>query len=705
MQTNKEVTYTLLKRAEKAYEQALKYGESRKAKAVLHAFTELHKNDNPAYIFAIQKMKWFPVTIDEFVESPEFLGNLVSVWPKVMDSLRDINTDQLCGSQHVYEAIFAGGLGTGKSTRAEITQLYQLYFLSSFRKPQELFQISPTNKLFFTLQSEKPKKAYDTLYAPFREKFENTPFFQKYLNWDKRVKSELRLDDNIVVQVASTNTNALIGLNIISSVVDEINFFARTENSKRANDGASVFDNAEEIYTTVTRRRKSRFITRGISPGVICASSSTKYKGDFTDRRIDQIRAEQQKGKEKSTLIFREKTYEMAPKERYSGKTFLVLYGTETYPTTVVMDDEHEKFLRTKYPLGHFEPVPEENRSDFLANPEGALRDICGVSSGAISPFISRRDKIDDCVKAWEQTEMKPWFTKEVYLLKEGDGYPEVIIDNLPPLKERRSKKFFAHIDLSLKKDRTGLSIVSVDSEKLVGEEVKPIYTVWAMVGIEPDSANNIDLSSVRKIIFNLRNLHGVNIVQCTFDGYESADSIQEMRKKQIISRTLSVDISVKPYELLRAALYEDRLLLQPHDICEEELKKLEVISSFSRGKGRNSEGNVKVDHPPTGCFMKDTLVYTTDGPKSFEQLTNDSINGITYIGKSIDPKTHKIILTPLLLPRVTKKTKQLLEVELENGEIIRCTPEHLFLLNNGKYKQAQYLTSEDTLQIDHTPL
>lgn len=628
MKTNKDVTYTLLKRAEKAYEEALKYGESRKAKAVLHGFTELHKNDNPAYIYAIQKLKWFPVTIEEFVESKEFLGDLVSVWDKVFESLKEINTDQICGEPHIYETIFAGALGTGKTTRAEITQLYQLYLLSSFRRPQELFQISPTNKLFFTFQSEKPKKAYDTLYAPFREKFENVPFFKKYLDWDKRVKSELRLEDNIVVQVASTNTNALIGLNIISAVVDEINFFARTENSKKAVDGSNVFDNAEDIYTTVTRRRKSRFITRGISPGIICASSSTKYKGDFTDRRIEQIRSEQAKGKEKTTLIYREKTYEMAPKERYSGKTFLVLFGTETYPTTVVMDEEHEKFLKQKYPLGHFEPVPEENRADFLANPEGALRDICGVSSGAISPFISRRDKIDDCIELWKKAEMKPWFSKEIYLLKEGDGYPEIILENLPPQKDRR-KKYFAHIDLSLKKDRTGITIISIDSEKLVGEEVKPIYTVHAMVGIEPDSANNIDLASIRKIIFNLRNLHGINIVQCTFDGYESADSIQEMRKKQIISRVLSVDISVKPYELLRGALYEDRILLQPHEVCEEELKKLEVINSFSRGRGKNSEGNVKVDHNPSGSKdISDSLAGAIAGASLFGS------SGLTSLGK-----------------------------------------------------------------------
>ena len=37
-------------------------------------------------------------------------------------------------------------------------------------------------------------------------------------------------------------------------------------------------------------------------------------------------------------------------------------------------------------------------------------------------------------------------------------------------------------------------------------------------------------------------------------------------------------------------------------------------------------------------------------------------------------------------------------EIELEDGTIIKCTPTHRFMLKDGTYKEAQYLTEEDDL-------
>jgi len=37
----------------------------------------------------------------------------------------------------------------------------------------------------------------------------------------------------------------------------------------------------------------------------------------------------------------------------------------------------------------------------------------------------------------------------------------------------------------------------------------------------------------------------------------------------------------------------------------------------------------------------------------------------------------------------------ELVEVELDNGSKYVCTPEHLFMLEDGTYEQAQFLTGK----------
>src|SRR5262249_5977767 len=47
---------------------------------------------------------------------------------------------------------------------------------------------------------------------------------------------------------------------------------------------------------------------------------------------------------------------------------------------------------------------------------------------------------------------------------------------------------------------------------------------------------------------------------------------------------------------------------------------------------------------------------------------------------------------------RLTKKNAVVLAVTLDNGEVVRCTPDHPFMMRDGTYRQAQNLTCGDSL-------
>ena len=93
------------------------------------------------------------------------------------------------------------------------------------------------------------------------------------------------------------------------------------------------------------------------------------------------------------------------------------------------------------------------------------------------------------------------------------------------------------------------------------------------------------------------------------------------------------------------------------------------------------------------GCFTKDTKVKLTDGRDlSFEELIKEQQAGKKHWGFAFNTQDKKIEVAEIIKPRLTKKEEKLLEIDLDNGEKIKCTPNHRFMLRNGRYKEAQNL-------------
>lgn len=106
------------------------------------------------------------------------------------------------------------------------------------------------------------------------------------------------------------------------------------------------------------------------------------------------------------------------------------------------------------------------------------------------------------------------------------------------------------------------------------------------------------------------------------------------------------------------------------------------------------------------GCFTKDTKIKLTDGRSlSFKQLIKEQKEGVKHWTFSFNSLKKKIEVAEVKNPRLTRKNAPLVEVELDNGEKIRCTPDHRFMLLNGKYKHAEDLKAGDSLMPLYTKI
>ena len=91
-------------------------------------------------------------------------------------------------------------------------------------------------------------------------------------------------------------------------------------------------------------------------------------------------------------------------------------------------------------------------------------------------------------------------------------------------------------------------------------------------------------------------------------------------------------------------------------------------------------------------CLDGNTIISTVDGDKQIKDLEN-TITQVYCIDESGD-----VALSEPCEIKQTAETSDIYEIELEDGTILKCTPNHRFMLKDGSYKEAQCLTEEDEL-------
>lgn len=120
------------------------------------------------------------------------------------------------------------------------------------------------------------------------------------------------------------------------------------------------------------------------------------------------------------------------------------------------------------------------------------------------------------------------------------------------------------------------------------------------------------------------------------------------------------------------------------------------VHPTFSVGlaTGRVSNFSPALQTFPSYCLTGDTKVSLLNGTEqridSFTEGDEFWVYGCKPNGEIVPSKAKAL--------GVTKIVDELVEVTLDNGESVRCTPDHRFMMRDGSYTEAQYLESGDSL-------
>lgn len=544
-----------------------------------------------------------PVSMEQFLDDPYYLGEACStIYPAIREDLINLF------DRPYREYLATGGIGVGKSYCASIVVCRLLYEFSCMISPQKTLGLSSASTLVIPLISKNLVLSRDVLKSAVDEKIKESPYFMTKCCPDFR-KDYTLFPNNVRVNIGSYISDRILGTDVVSCVMDETNFPPKRKGQQIATGfGQKLkpghFDIVEKMYRGILRRIKSRFQKAGGGfNGMVILVSSAATTESFTERRI------RERAEDPGFFMTDHTQWTAKPMENFCGEMFYVLCSTSAMKSRILKEEEYGLITDEYLELNDafIMDIPVEFQDDFEANMEDSLRDIAGFSTEAISQFIQRPKMIQVCTNV-DRTHP---FSKEEWIAgspgvfdwdkltvryerRLPGGYTE------PAFKPRRNPTAmrWCHIDTSLSGDCSGFSVGHVerwvdvvrrDSEGNREADIAPYYVIDFMLRIWPPPAQQIYMPDLRTMLYQFVS-HGFKFIGFSCDSYESAEMLQQVRRKGISSHLISVDRTTDPYDELKSAFYENRIEIYPYQPFIDEFKKLE----YDRLVG-------KIDHPEHG--------------------------------------------------------------------------------------------------------
>lgn len=512
-----------------------------------------------------------PVGFREFVESPDYLDQKGILYPKVMEEGERLNSGEYV------EAVLTGGIGTGKTTLAVFSTAYQIYWLSCFKNPHKMWELSPADEIVIVLQSLNATLASDVDYKRLRNLIAMSPYFKTKFPFDKDRESQMHFPNHIVVKPVSGADTAIIGQNVIGGVLDEVNFMAMTEKSKMVRDGGT-FDQAAQLYDAIHDRRASRFMVQGKLPGMLCLVSSKQYPGEFTDRKMKEAENEKREKGKTRIFVYDKCEWDVKPASKFTGEWFTIFLGDETRKPYICTPEQAENIPEVDKHL--FKLIPLEYKSAFERNMLKAIRDIAGHSTFAMHPFILEPEKVEAC------------FGKVGSILsRDSCDFKLTTVAAYPRRFRHLDQPRFVHLDLSMTGDSTGVAcgyvrrFVEIIRSGTV-RELLPEIVYDFVLEVVPPKNGEIQFANIRELLYNLRKL-GLPIKWVSMDTFQSTDTKQILAQQGFITGIRSLDVDTRGYDIAKQALMDERIVAPEHARAMMEFIRLE-----------RDPVTRKVDHP-----------------------------------------------------------------------------------------------------------
>jgi hypothetical protein len=663
-----------------------------------------------------------PVSLNTFLSDGYYLGEVhqttdenPGMWPEWRRTLcRDFDVDSV-----IHNLVITGSLGIGKTSMMTTLLLYRLYMATCLRNPTHFFNISKGSEIVYVLLSVTKEAVKDTAFGMAMNYMAQSAYFKEQCGFNPELLySGYRIPilnslptgkPSGLKLIAGSRSQHALGRNVVGVGMDEGNFRLEAEPDM----------SAYELYEAVRTRIANRFQNLvGFLPALCVIASSASDESSFTEKVIKEIEEANEPDKQK---VYRHAKYRIKRHElKLIGWWFKVAYGLknmEPYILEGLYEEDgskipvgQERLKENGEPISctrHEEPVagastelvPGDYWEAYRRNARQQLQDQSGISTGGSHRLFASLIDVEWCIEQSKKegvpdpmnpgVGMFPMSAEDkhnVWDYLDHKKFLTMVASRVQPIRHPYNLRY-AHLDLATS-TMAGVAICHLVGNQLITglirdgepfEEYRLIVEYDFILTITAGNSKPINLEKVQRFFFWLRDKCGMRFGKITADMYQSEMPLQGLEAKGFDVDKLSVDRDKSVYTAWRMGFEERRIrLCRNFQMLRESEALLEVDKKF--------------DHPPDGCFTGDTRIALIDGTiPTFEELATRYPDGEKFPVYSIGP--NGLCVGFGHTPRITKRTEHLVEIMLDNFQIIKCTPDHLFMTICGDWVAAKNLT------------
>ncbi len=527
-----------------------------------------------------------PVPLDVFIQDKGYLGQEWMLSDIQWDLVRIIERVYLPETFDLLAAHLGGywaesipmknlisaewGKGGGKDSTVRVSAMRVAYLLMCLRSPQRYYKMPTDDSIHVLNIAYNAPQAQRAFFEPLTRMVRRGWFKDRA----EPKRDTIEYDKNITAISGHSDAEAQEGLNIMLGVADEIDAFkAQGEMVGLGNKAREASTSAESILKMIESSAKSRF------PRTYkrVAISYPRYLGST----IQKLTAE---GKEDNRL--------------YGDSS--VFFASGPYATWEVNPLRSKEEFADDYrkdpqeAAAKYECKPYRSQNSYFRNPQIFKQAVDSEQQPVTVDY-----RVVETTSQTTKRTVRGW---------------EPVFTFAPDFVPIAGARYAMHGDLAIRGDRAGIAMSHVERweerqeavENAVGEiewvhTTVPVLRNDFTIGFEAEISaidhekgpdvilpREIQIRWARMLAFELIK-RGFVIGSFTFDGYNSADTIQILNSHGIEAGRLSTDL--KP-----------ELWKTPKDVASEaRLRMPWSLLLFNELEGLSQMDNGKVDHPPSG--------------------------------------------------------------------------------------------------------
>lgn len=505
---------------------------------------------------------------------------------RMIDSIEPVGEkDIICISVDASDELYVTKdfIVTHNTTFASIALPYMVHWVLCLKDPQGYYNLLPGSRIAFMMMSTSEQQAREVIFGDIEARIKNSEWFKKNAKRNDKFTKQIRFDKDVWIIPGDSQETTFEGYNILGGILDEADSHKQTKEKDYAEDG----------YNTILNRIKSRYVDNNNDEreghrGLIIVIGQMKRAGGFVAQKYEEFLDDEHSYTKRMTIW-----------ESFGWDKYLNPDGTRNsfwydIKRKEILPQGMAEFLDSDNTQDNLIEVPKKFLHEFKNKPEKALKDLAGIPPFSTDPFISMYYKVEECEDRYIENHIT---------------YPNGPIDDSctnPKIAdwfigEDRIKRVI-HVDMAYSADGDAATIVMGHVSKLVEDndgDLSPYIVIDMLMRIRAKPGSEILFRDIRQYIYELK-ARKFRINKVTLDGFQSIDTMQQLRRKRIAVDYLSVDKSKQPYEDLREAIYEDRIEfprylthVNPDSVDTTDVLKKELLELTDTGP--------KIDHPKKG--------------------------------------------------------------------------------------------------------